>query len=1800
MIHLPNFKILNDSINTLYKSVNTHVYRAIKTDDNKAVILKTTSNSHPSSSEIARFVHEFNILKKFKSTGSKYVVNIIDFIMNDHKPYLIMEDFGGIDLKIVQRNNEFSVEQVLDISVKVASALSELYKAHIIHKDIKPSNILYNMETGILKLIDFSSASIISRETPTIESSMLMIATLPYMSPEQTGRMNRLVDWRTDYYSFGVTLYELLTRELPFKSVEPIELVHAHLALIPKPPHKLNPSVYYIISEIVFKLMEKDAQNRYQSAFGIKYDLQYCLAQYCANRYHINGYSINGKNQKFQIGQKDISNRLRIPQKLYGREAEIQILLKGFEKVSQGSCKMVLVTGQAGIGKSALVHEVQRPIVQQLKMDVTEKPEKEQSLENKRRYFISGKFDQLKKSIPYAPLIQAFKELIRQILAESDDQILRWKEKLLESLGANGQVIIEIIPEVELIIGKQLEVPILGPVENVNRFNYVFEKFINSFADKAHPLIIFLDDLQWADLASLKLIEMFIITKTRYLYFIGAYRDNEVDHAHPLTLTIKEIEKSGADIENIIVPFMTQFHVSQLISETLLCSLEESKTLAKLCFQKTRGNPFFLSQFINSLYQEKLIDFNDAKLLWQWDADKIKQADITDNVVDLMINKIQKLSKDTVYILSLASCIGNKFDLYTLSIVYEKSIQETADDLYEALQAELILPVDESYKYILNLDCDTQSYIYKFLHDRVQQAAYLIIEENQKQKVHLKIGRQMLNAISQKELEDHIFDIVDQFNVSHELITDEKEREKLAQLNLSAGKKAKLSAAFNLAFSYLKIGIEMLNENSWQMQYKLSLSLYDEITEAAYLCGNIEEVENFAQTVLEKAKTVIDKIKVYEVKIQANMSQHKLQEAVQTGLFALKVLKVDFPDKPNKAHILKAYLKTKFALIGKNPDNLIEKSEITDPYILAQMRIITTMLGPVYATVPNLLPLLIFKGVNLSVKYGYTSRSIIFYNGYGLILCGVVGDIESGFKFGQTALQLLKKLNAQSFEVNAKFVFNYFIRHWKRPLRETLEPLEAGFQQGLKIGDFEYAASSAMIFSTHSYFAGIKLLKLKDTISKSTDTIKKIKQLVLLYHNERIWQIILNLMGYSNNPVIITGDIFNEEKNYKLCIERNDEGGICCLHIDKLFLSYLFYEYDLAVESAAIAEKHLMGLMGGIAIPCFYFYDSLAQLALFFNSSKKTQILKKVNSNQKKMKKWAYHAPMNYLHKWQLVEAERNRILKKNEQAIKFYNLAIAGAKKNLYIQEEAIANELLAKFYLENSNLDNAKKHIREARYCYESWGAKAKVTHLNRKYPQLLNQEIIKSSQKLMDKDNKICDILTTTVLIEDEQLDLTSVMKASQVISSEMQIDKLLSNMIRIIIENAGAQTGYLVLKSCEKLLIEAHGDISQNSFKVLQSISIKDSLNIPITIIQYVARSMKSLVQEDIVDNEKFLMDPYIVKCNPKSFLCAPLIHQNSLKGIIYLENKLVSGAFTKERFKVILLLCSQAAISLENANLYKQQQDYSKILEEKVEERTYKLKQSLETIEKTRDQLVQSEKMAALGGLVAGVAHEVNTPIGIAVTAASYLENKTTEFIEKVKSKKLKRSDMDKYAEIAGNSSNLVLKNLSGAVKIIQGFKQVAVDQTSEERREFQFKEYIEDVLLSLQPKLKKTKHTVKVNCPESLLLNSFPGAFSQIISNLVINSLIHGFENIETGEMEFEVIDNKNMIVFIYRDNGKGMKQQELVKIFDPFFTTKRSQGGSGLGMHVVHNLVTSTLGGTILCNSKPQNGIEFKIEIPK
>ncbi|MEG4911718.1 AAA family ATPase [Microcoleus sp. B7-D4] len=1511
MISLPDITIVNQ----IYDSANTLVYRGLLKSNQQPLILKLLKEDYPTPAELYRYQQEYEITRRL---NLEETIKAYELRQYENTQVMLLEDFGGESLKIVQSGRPYAVPDFLHLALQITDALGKVHQKNVIHKDINPSNIVLNPQTGQLKIIDFGLSTILSQENPSLTSPNLLEGTLAYISPEQTGRMNRLLDYRTDFYSLGVTFYELLTNQLPFESVDPLELVHCHIAKQPTPPHEINPEIPVTISEIVMKLMAKNAEDRYQSAWGIKTDLKTCLDRF-----------INGKFQPFFLGYQDISPQLQLPQKLYGRESQIESLLSAFDRVASGQEKQVgvrlannlsnptttqsqnlpvetqtelmLISGYSGIGKSALVQELYKLITQ------------------KNGYFIAGKFDQLQRDIPYQALVAAFQELVRQLLTETPAQLQQWQEKIQRALGINGQIIIDVIPEVELIIGKQNPVPELPATEARNRFNLAFQNFIQVFCQKEHPLVLFLDDLQWTDSATLQLIQLIMTDfTTQYLFVIGAYRDNEVTATHPAMLTLSEMKKQGVVINHLSVSPLNLNQVNEFIADTLKTDSIQAQKLADLVWQKTQGNPFFIKEFLKSLYTEQLLKFDTNAGAWYWDLEQIITRNITDNVVEFIADKIQTLSDSAQKVLRLAACIGNQFDLPTLSIINEDSQKQTADELWNAIQAGLILPIGDDYKF-LKTDRDTKGLkiIYKFAHDRIQQAAYSLIPPDDKQAVHWKVGQLLLQNTPPQVLQQKIFDIVNQLNFSIEAIDVQLEKDKLAQLNLIAGKKAKASAAWKPAWNYLSIGINCLSADSWLRQYDLSLALYVETVEAAILSGHVEEMEKLANLVLQQATSLLDKVKVYEVKIQAYTAQNKPLEAIDTALFVLKLLGIRFPKKPNKLDIIIALARTKIGLAGKRIEDLIDLPEMTDPDKIAAMRILSIMFSAAYFATPELFPLIVFKQVNLSVQHGNTPVSSYAYATYGLILSGEgVNDVNSGYKFGKLALLLVDKFKATKLKSRTLFIFNYFIRHWHEHIRESLTPLLDAYLIGRETGDLEYATFSAGAYCYYSLVAGKELTRLEREMAMYSNAFRQFNQETFFYYNQLQRQVVLNLMGRAEDKCRLIGESYDEIKMLPIHLAANTTNICHSIYFFKLYLGYLFQDYQQALENAALVEKNINSAVG--SIPLSHFYNSLTHLAIYFDVSKieQKQILKKVESNQKKIQKWAHFAPMTHLHKFYLVEAERYRVLGENSRAIDYYDRAIALAKEHEYLNEEALANELAAKFYIAWGKEQVAQAYMTNAYYCYLRWGATAKMTDLKRQYPQLLKR--FTTANTSIDSRNSLSNTYGST---SGETLDLAALMKASGAIASEIELDKLLTTLMKILLESCGAQIGYLILESQGQLRVEASGEANSDRVMVLQSTPIETCL--PLSIIHYVERTQEGLIENNVAREGRFTQDAYIKTQQPKSILCAPLLNQGQLIGIVYLENNLADGVFTPDRLEVIQLLSTQAAIALTNARLYTQ-------------------------------------------------------------------------------------------------------------------------------------------------------------------------------------------------------------------------------------------------------------------------------------
>ncbi|MDJ1180435.1 AAA family ATPase [Roseofilum sp. BLCC_M91] len=1494
----------------VYDGSHTLVYRGVRKSDRQPVIIKVLHNRNPSFNELVQFRNQYVIARELEHP---HILQPVALERYGNGYALILPDSGAIALSEYWHSFHSSPKDVLTLSIQLTEALHYLSQQRIIHKDIKPANLIVHPETHQIKLIDFSISSQLPKEQQQLLSPNLLEGSLSYISPEQTGRMNRGIDYRTDFYSLGVTLYELLTRQLPFISDDPIELVHKHIAQTAGFPPESDVPV--VLQAIVLKLMSKNAEDRYQSALGLKHDLERCLEQ----------LETTGELVLFALGKEDRSDRFIIPEKLYGREAQVQTLLQAFNRVAQGNTEMMLVAGFSGIGKTAVVNEVHKPIVK------------------KRGYFIKGKYDQFNRNIPFSAFVQAFRELMGQLLGESDEELENWKQKILQALGENAAVAIEVVPELEKIVGPQPPAPELEGNAAKNRFNFVFEKFVHVFTHQDHPLVIFLDDLQWADSASLNLLKLLMEdSKTGYLLILGAYRDNEVFPSHPLMLQLEQIEQEKAVISTITLEPLASDYINQLIADTLNDPLDKVQPLTDLVYQNAQGNPFFTTQFIKGLYNENLIDFDEKSGDWTWNISEIYNRALPDDVVIFLARRLQKFPQETQDTLKLAACIGNQFNLDNLSVVCEQTKEEVADHLWIALQEGLVLPTNESYKFFQKSTTEenpTKSFFlvgYRFLHDRVQQAAYSLIPEDKKQEIHLKIGRQLLNNLSEEEKEDQFFNIVNHLNEARDLISDPNEREEIARLNLQASKKAKLSVAYEASRNYCYEGQKFLDESAWETNYDLMFSLAISTIESEHLNYNLDAARSLCTKTLPQVKRVVDRAKINAFEILFEINENKMYEAIDLARQALIPLGINLPSDPEEIKADVELLRKEVELPIEEIANLENLPLLEDEEKLTAIKILTNTASAAYISQPNLYPLIAFHGIRYLINYGQSEDAVTFYAWHGSVLCGVYDEIEAGYAFGILSLKVIEKFNWREFETKSRNMFNMFIRPWKEPLKNAVDDFIEVIKSGFETGDLEFAFYGALGRSNYFYFTGGFLQEVRKLHEQYCPAIVKAKydfhqSFFILYR-----QIIANLLGETEYPEVLEGPIFDRQ-SYLQEWEKNNSHLAYCFYQAQSRLFYYFEDYHRALEVGEKGWKNRGAALSTTYVSEHVFYYSLVLLSQESLTEKQWKILE---DDRRKLQMWAGFAPMNFQHKCDLIEAEKHRVLGNLFEAAEFYDRAITGAKENGFLHEEALSNELAAKFYLNWGKEKVAAGYMQEAYYGYAQWGAKAKTDYLEAQYPQLLAPILNRSSQASKGKT------LTSTSTGSSNALDLTSVIKASQVLSEEISLNSLLSKFMHILIENAGATQGVLILNNTGTWEIMAQ--YLQGNCN-LSIVPLEQVNSLPQSLINWVKRTEEVVLINNLSEVHSFSSDSYLLQQPTQSLVCSPILNQGQLIGILYLENHLTSDAFTADRMKVLNLLTTQAAISINNARFYQ-------TLEDTVARRTAQLARANEEITQLNERL----------------------------------------------------------------------------------------------------------------------------------------------------------------------------------------------------------------------------------------------------
>jgi predicted ATPase/signal transduction histidine kinase/CheY-like chemotaxis protein/tRNA A-37 threonylcarbamoyl transferase component Bud32 len=1728
MLTLPNYQIVSQ----IYESANSLVYRGLRKKDNQPVILKMLKQDYPTPADITRYRQEYEITNNLDLAG---VIKAYSVEKYQNTLVIILEDFGAESLKQLMANRPLTLKEFLQLAIQIADSLGKIHAANLIHKDINPSNLVWEPVSKQLKIIDFGIASRLPRENPTLKNPEQLEGTLAYLSPEQTGRINRSLDYRTDLYSLGVSFYEMLTGQLPFDATDAMELVHCHLAKTSSPVCELNPNVPQIISDIVMKLMAKNAEDRYQSAFGVKADLEKCLAltkKVFGNKL----FSIH-----FQVAQNDFSGKLQIPQKLYGRVHEVNTLLQAFERVSQGTTEMMLIAGYSGVGKTALVREVHKPMTE------------------KRGYFAAGKFDQLQKNMPYSALSQAFNEFCRYLLMESAETLGFWQTKILEAVGNNGQVIIDVIPDLKLVIGIQPEVAKVGPTEAQNRFNMFFLNFVKTLCDKEHPFILFIDDLQWVDSASLVLLKsMMLDDEIRHLLIIGAYRDNEVDKSHPFMMAASELQKANATINTIELANLQQEDVNHLLQDSLSCETALSQPLTDLIYQKTQGNAFFTHQFLQTLYEEGLLHFNFEQHQWRWDVEQIATQNITANVVELMANKIDKLPAKTSSVLQLAACIGNQFDLSLLAIIDEQDQNETLEVLHPAIAEGLIQPLDENYK---RLDVGDKSQ-FKFLHDRVQQAAYALIDDEQKQAVHLQIGRLLLKNTPADALEENVFDIVGQFNPSLELLNNQVERLEIAKLNLMAGQKASMATAYEAASQYLNVGIKLLPETSWQNQYELSFELYKHCAECEYSLTHVEQSEKLFRIALNHAQTHLEKAEIYAMQIIHSMALSKLDEAISRARQGLRLCGIDFPADEQMLSAIKTESQQLAILMGNKPiSTLIDAPQMTEEVKMVAMRIFPNLTAGGYLSGnKNLVILSVLMNTNLSLAHGQLDLSAYIYAWYGVLLSSQE-RLKESYEFGKLALRISDRYSNCREKSQTHNLVGTFLIHLNQHLKHSIPVLMKGYHTGFEVGD--------VIPAIYCFFnIGVQMFAGGETLPSVLAHMEKV--VTVAYKNKIFncgdvgfgYQQLVQFLMTGEAQYALTDETFDKEQLQRIKLSNS----ISFIRHIQLHKAFWFGDYTAALEIAEQAESTLAFIPGYILGFEHYFLYPLVLTALYADGSEqeKEEYLQKIELCEQKLKIWAQNCPDNFGHRYLLVQAEKSRITGKEIEAMRLYDQAIQLAKEAEFFQNAALGNELAAKFWLDNGKEEFAKIYIREAHYLYGKWGAFAIVKNLQTKYPHWL----VSASPKSPSLNFITTNVSMKQTLTQERplQLDLDSVMKASQTLSGEIVLSKLLANMMHIVIENAGADRGLLLLPQQDNWFIEAEGHVESDEVTVLQSLAIEDTEAVPTNFIHYVVRTQENVVLSDATEDGSFTQDAYIIKQRPKSVLAMPLLNQRKLTGILYLENKLTEGAFTPQRLEVLTLLSSQMAISIENSLLYNN-------LEQKVAERTDELAQRTGELEQRTGELEQevverqrAEEAAKVASkakseFLSNMSHELRTPL-----------NGILGYAQILKRSKGVSTQQTEGLSIIQQSGNHLLTLINDILDI----SKIEARKMELYPSAFHLPNFLESVAGIIRMRAQEKDITFIYESKDEL--PSGVEADEKRLRQVLINLLGNAIKFTDQGSVTLSVsTPQKPVIRFEVRDTGVGMSQEQLGKIFLPFEQvgdTQRRAAGTGLGLAISRQLV--------------------------
>jgi PAS domain S-box-containing protein len=1539
MIEIPGYEIREK----LSEKAPFLVYRGQRREDLAPVLLKVLNRPFPTPKYLAPLWQEFEILRLLDFPGVEKA-----YSLENHQQWwmIVLADDGGQPIDQLEIAGRMQPGEFLYVALQLARILERIHSRQVIHKNIAPANISFNPSTGHATLTNFGYASLVSREKVPFQSPYKLADLLAYTSPELTGRMNRTVDYRTDYYSLGATLYELLTGRPPFPSGSPLELVHAHLALLPDPPQarmeswSSSPVAHEMVSAVLLKLLAKNPDDRYKTSSALQADLENCQSVLAEQE-----KEEHPQKARFIPGQFDRPVDLNIPETVIGRQVETESLVQAFERTIGGPKELVLVSGEAGVGKTALVNQLILPVSEHSGL------------------FLYGKFDQVSHPNIYKSLIEILEDFCRWVLSEPAPSFEQWSERIQIAIAPHGQLLTDLCPQLEKVIGPQ---PSVRPVDEVlarPRFQRVLTRFLHALCQPDHPVVLFLDDLQWITEDSSILWESILSTVSlKNLLIVGVYRDNDLDHGHPIQNWVRDVEKNRQRITEIRIDNLEWPLLQVLVAAALSANPADISELTTLIYLRTEGNPYFSIELLKSLYKDHLLTFNPVDKKWTWDTNGIREYGIGSNAIEFYIHQIAALDEETRKVLQYAALIGGRFQTSTmLAIVGHAEADMLADSLWKAMRANLIHPLDESYRLLASerpgafsaessefapslADILEEQILFEFGDNSIQQAVVAMLDEQQVMATSLQIGWILLEKAEQagqETLQRNLLSIVDHLNKGRVLIRTPAEAVRAAELNLMASESVRTVAAFKAAVHYLASGIQCLPDNCWQDHYSLALELYTVSAELALLNGDPDQVETLALTAEANTHTMLERARIMSIRMDSYVIQNQVESVIELGIAALRLL--DFEMDVEK-------------LSPSAVETLFQVPEMTDPRALTVCRFAEALISAAFARSTIWLDQFIYFYLDLISNFGNPPGASFIYISYAAQVLSRFDEQELGRQVGRLALEMAERLGPSRTLYAVRFVYYAFIHHWLAPAREGVVTLEENALPAFEAGNLRFSISSLDIGVKNSLFVGYKLEQVR---AKYEEAFERLTSITHSGYNFRmlIWSdVVLSLMGESSKGQGGKISLFDEQK--MLIQAGQNQVNKFNLFTAEAFYSLFMRNQQQALEAAISANLYKVGANTHLILAEYVFIHSLALLSPTLNESDLPERLVQVEENLRLMRVWAGLVPQNFLHQLDLVEAEQARCLGRDEQAARSYEQAIQNARRNGFIHESALAAELAAEFYLAQKQTQAAIEYLCAAYYAYLAWGAAAKVADLINRYPDWLPPgKATETKEAIILEEAGPAKELASSI-------DLNTILKASMELAQETNLEVLLRKMMTILMENAGAQNGSLLLLQNDRWVLKIQGSTKQENGFAMLSTPLEylspqiGNIYLPISIIHYVINLKTDLVLEDGATSRQFFRDAYIQSRRPKSILCAPLMNQGALIGVIYLENNLTTGAFTSDRLEMVRLLSGQAAVSIEKARLYE-------TMELQVQERTRELSDANRRLKEEINQRIRIEEALRL-------------------------------------------------------------------------------------------------------------------------------------------------------------------------------------------------------------------------------------------